>query len=167
MRAARAWMLLWAGTTFGCPGSPSVSVEPEAPDWTSAFRYQVKAEGDRLWVDFQVQEGFHVYTQGETVGRPLELEVGEDSPVGLAGDVRYPKGKEKNLTIGRSVTVEGAGRVEAPLANAPPDGATVRGIFRYQVCSDRMCDRPRSAPFEVEVQAVNTGEPPRGPGGLD
>lgn len=150
---------------WGCPNSdppestasPAAAVVgPEAeapsdfPDWKAAFRFQVKGEPDAVVVEFRVQDGFHAYAEGETIGRPLDLTL-EEGPVRLAGPVETPPGQPKDLPVGRSVTVEGTGRIRAPVTYEG-DRATARGTFHYQVCTDEMCDRPRNHPFEVELR---------------
>lgn len=152
---------------FGCrdPGSappaPPSASEARAgnrlPDWQAGFRYEVAVHGDRLVVEFEVQEGFHVYTVGETVGRPLKLTIDPESPVQPAGPVVYPKGETKQLSIGQSVTVEGAGNLRVPL-KMPAEASQVTGRFRYQVCTDSLCDRPRTRPFRVPVKPQDASE---------
>lgn len=136
----------------GCPektAAPSApAAAPEAVDWSAAFHHEVRYDADQsaLVVDVKVAPGFHAYTIGETTGRPLEVTV--EDPWKL-GDVAYPKGLEKNLPIGKSVIVEGAATIVAPVSAEPaPD--TIRGKLAYQVCTDEGCDRPRKAAFEVK-----------------
>jgi hypothetical protein len=71
-----------------------------------------------------------------------------------AGDVEYPKGLEKNLPIGRSVIVEGNAQIYAPVApkpEAPAGPKKVKGTLRYQVCTEKVCDRPRTVPISADV----------------
>ncbi len=122
------------------------------PDWATAFEYGIEVEADTIRVRFEVADGFHVYSQGETVGRPLELRSEPDSAY-VIENVRYPEGETKDLPIGRSVVVEGAGLVEGELDRRPDaSNDRVRGVFRYQVCTDEACDRPRTDSFEAEPE---------------
>lgn len=151
MRAILCVLLLSAS---GCRGEapPTVASAKSLPDWKSAFEYVIEVEADAIRVRFSVADGFHVYSQGEAVGKPLQLQSAEDSAFLIEG-VRYPEGVTKDLPIGRSVIVEGEGRVEATLArreDARDD--RVRGVLRYQVCTDEACDRPRTDAFEVEPE---------------
>lgn len=126
-----------------------------SPDFASAFSHSSRWDPAKkaLVVDLTVAPGFHAYTTGETTGKPLLVEVAADSDFSLAGDVEYPKGTEKTLPLGRSVIVEGNAQIQAPLAPktdaAGPKKAT--GTLRYQVCTEKACDRPRTAPLSVEV----------------
>lgn len=137
------------------PPEPVAMPPTSAPtDWKAAFSHDVRydAERDAVVVDVDVDEGFHVYTEGETIGKPMKLTLDPEGPFEIDGAVTYPKGVTKDLPIGRSVIVEGAAEVVAPLKprSAEPDGVA-KGRFRYQVCTDEACDRPRTVSFEVDV----------------
>jgi hypothetical protein len=148
------------------PTEPSTSPPPpeetaappaEAPtDWKAAFSHRVRYDAERhaLVVEVEVADGFHVYTQGETIGKPMKLTLAPEGAFEVEGGVTYPEGVTKDLPIGRSVIVEGEAEVVAPLK--PKDGESAaadvaKGRFRYQVCTDEACDRPRTESFEVEV----------------
>lgn len=122
-----------------------------APDWKSALKYDVRFDGARggVAVGLDIAPGFHAYTVGETIGRPLKVEIAADSPLKLDGEVQYPAGTTKDLPLGRSVIVEGKSEVFAPTAVEP--GKKVKGSFHYQVCTNDACDRPRTVPFELEA----------------
>lgn len=123
------------------------------PDWQKAIAHEARYDAERkaVVVKVQIQPGFHAYTVGESVGKPLRLELAEDSAYVAAGDIVYPEGKAKELPIGRSVIVEGAAEVVAPIQPKPEAHGPAKGTFHYQVCTDEACDRPRSAPFQVDV----------------
>jgi len=135
---------------------------PESPDWEAAFDHEVGYDPARsaVVVRVEVAEGFHVYTNGETIGKPLRVALDEDGAFAIDGEVDYPKGVTKDLPIGRSVIVEGEAEVVAPIRareasaeDAETDApSTAHGTFRYQVCTDRACDRPRTEPFAVRVR---------------
>ncbi len=124
------------------------------PDWSNAISHTVRLnpEANMVQVDVLVKAGFHAYTVGETTGKPLVLEIADDSEYTLAGDVSYPKGKIKDLPVGRSVIVEGQALVSAPVKAKNEASKTVRGSFRYQVCSNEACDRPRTKKFELQAE---------------
>jgi len=143
-------LLLLAGCRSEAPRAAAAG--KSMPDWASAFEYTIEVDSDAIRVRFEVADGFHVYSQGETVGRPLELQSEPDSAY-VIRDVRYPEGETKDLPIGRSVVVEGEDRVEAELQRRPDaSDDRVRGVFRYQVCTDEACDRPRTDSFEAEPE---------------
>lgn len=126
----------------------------DGPRWDTALTYSARVDGAQkaLLVDVVIAPGFHAYTEGETVGKPLALELAADSAVAGAGPVVYPKGVAKDLPVGRSMIVEGRAQILAPLAL--PDGSagkSVTGTFRYQVCTDTACDRPRKVELAAAV----------------
>lgn len=130
-------------------------VKKEAPDWKAAFSHDVEYDPARkaVVVKVKIKPGYHAYTVGETIGRPMKVTIDEKSPFALAGDVQYPKGIEKDLPIGKSVIVEGEALIVAPITQKEgEEGDQANGSFRYQVCTDEACDRPRTAPFAVTVQ---------------
>ncbi len=124
----------------------------DGPKWDTALTHTARVDVAQkaLLVDVVIAPGFHAYTEGETVGKPLVVEVGADSEVTAAGPVQYPSGTVKDLPVGRSVIVEGRAQIVAPLALTEASaGKSVKGTFRYQVCTDTACDRPRSVPLAV------------------
>lgn len=131
---------------------PSLTPPPpvqKGPDWKSAFKHEIKLDRGKksLLVDVKVAPGYHAYTVGESIGKPLKITVDEDSAWSLAGEVQYPKGEEKDLPVGKSVIVEGEAQIVAPVEKKA-DGKA-KGKFRYQVCTDEACDRPRTVTFEL------------------
>lgn len=161
--ASLAWLL-------GCPSpktnapAPSTDTKPlakqmeekakppkGAPDFKAAFKHEIALapDGKTLTVNLDIQEGYHAYTEGETIGLPLLVKLDETSELVLDGKVRYPKGKEKQLPIGKSVVVEGKAKIEAPLKAMSKTGKTAKGLFRYQICRDDACDRPRTQKFAL------------------
>jgi hypothetical protein len=155
------WVLVVIGLVgMGCRAERAAEAPNpgnQAPDFQSAFDYDVGLREGAIVVRFEVADGFHVYTVGETVGKPLELELDERSDAALSGPVSYPKGITKDLSIGRSVIVEGHGEVRAPIhvPRATEAGRVMKatGRFRYQVCTEESCDRPRSSSFELPVSS--------------
>lgn len=149
MRRLGLLILLPACLSEGrAPSEPSAPVAPSPVEWSKAFAYDVEVEGSRLVVRLRVDDGFHVYTLGETVGKPLKLEVVEG---GHLEDVRYPEGVTKDLPIGRSVIVEGSSEISGAL-EAESSVDEVQGRLSYQVCTDEACDRPRTATFTASVR---------------
>lgn len=132
---------------------PSGSVG-EAPDWAAAFKHEIRFDAAKkaVVVAVELQPGFHAYTVGETIGRPLKLEFSQSSGYQPAGEIVYPAGETKDLPIGKSVIVQGKAEIVAPVASkegAP--AASASGKFQYQVCTEEACDRPRTVDFEVAV----------------
>lgn len=126
----------------------------EMPDWANAFRHELRfdAEKKAVVVDVELKPGFHAYTVGETIGRPLRLEFAADSPYQPSGEIQYPEGETKDLPIGKSVIVHGKASIVAPVtAKEGAAGGDARGKFQYQVCTEEACDRPRTVDFQVSV----------------
>ncbi len=155
----RIWIL--TALLFACPSPdqkapppPPIEKQDDGPDWTKAIDHSVRWDGEKksLVVDVKIQPGFHAYTTGETIGKPLAIALDEKSAYALAGDVHYPEGITKDLPVGRSVIVEGSTQIVAPIQKK--EGATgtqASGVFKWQVCTAEACDRPRTKEFAIEV----------------
>lgn len=131
---------------------PAAGAAGEMPDWASAFSHTVRFDGERsaVVVEVELKPGFHAYTVGETIGRPLKLEFAADSAYQPTGEIQYPEGETKDLPIGKSVIVHGKAAIVAPVAvKEGSSGAEARGKFQYQVCTEEACDRPRTVDFAV------------------
>jgi hypothetical protein len=126
------------------------AVQQAPTDWDSAIRIDVRYDAARQAVvaALQIAPGFHAYTTGETIGRPLELKIAPESELKAEGEPTYPQGVTKDLPIGRSVIVEGSAEVVAKLAS-PAAGKKANGTLAYQVCTDEACDRPKTKPWTV------------------
>lgn len=141
-----------AGTEpAGAPrGEPAVR---PGPDWSKAITLATRWDATRSAVvcDVVIAPGFHAYSTGETVGKPLAIELDPGGDLVEAGPPQLPAGVAKDLPLGRSVIVTGSVELIAP-ARPRSDahaGGTARGTIRYQVCTETACDRPRSTPFSV------------------
>lgn len=124
----------------------------DAPSFDGAFKHEIAFDKARsvVRVELLVAPGFHAYTTGETVGRPLELTLAEDSDYVASGPVEYPKGSSKDLPLGKSVIVEGSAQIVAPV-RLREHAATGRakGTLKYQICTESACDRPRTVTFDL------------------
>lgn len=127
----------------------------ETPSFATAFSHAVRYDTEKkaILVDVKIAPGFHAYTVGETVGKPMLVALDEGAAYRHAGDVVYPAGVEKTLPIGKSVIVEGSAQIVAPIEKRDGAEGPAAGTFRYQVCTDESCDRPRTAPFSVAPPA--------------
>jgi hypothetical protein len=138
-----------------CPGPSSSTKEPplrsKTVDWTHAFRHEVSIDTARgaLVVSVHLAKGFHAYTTGESVGRPLEVRV-DPASVAIRGRPVYPQGRTKDLPTGRSVVVQGDAEIVVPLV-LTPTVSVVRGTLGYQVCTAEACDRPRRVPIVAKT----------------
>src|SRR5262249_51315845 len=154
VKRALALVLLLAAA---CKEEPPAARRPDKPEDTPNFEaaFQHKERWDpakkALVVELTIAPGFHAYTTGEATGKPLAVELAPDSDLVANGAIEYPKGAIKDLPIGRSVIVEGSAEIVAPAvlkegAGSPPK---LRGTLRYQICTEKSCDRPRSTKFEL------------------
>ena len=112
-------------------------------------RFEV--EGPRVVIDVGLRPGFHVYTTGETVGRPLKIDLTEGGDWKAAQEPVYPSGRTKETALGSSVVVEREARVQLPVEPLMDNPGSITGTFEYQVCTDVACDRPRTLPFKLET----------------
>lgn len=135
------------------PPAVAPAKAPPKIDWKSAFKHSERyaAPDKTLMVEVDVAPGFHAYTLGETIGKPLMVTIDPESGYGLAGEITYPKGKVKNLPVGRSVIVEGKAVIKVPVGKLDGKDNKIKGKLRYQVCTDDSCDRPRTVPFTVDA----------------
>ena|SRR5688572_22076673 len=134
------------------PPPPPIEASDE-PDWKTAFSHAVSYDDAKkaIVVDVTIQPGFHAYTVGETIGKPMAVALDENSPFVL-GEVQYPQGTTKDLPIGKSVIVEGKAQIVAPIQKKEGAAGDATGTFKWQVCTDEACDRPRTQPFTVAVK---------------
>jgi hypothetical protein len=139
------------------PAEPPTKSQSTGPDWQKAFQHTVRYDSTAkaVVVDVKIEPGYHAYTTGESVGKPMLLALDETSAY-LLGEVQYPAGVTKDLPIGKSVIVEGETKIVGPIERKPgPLADRASGTFKWQVCTDESCDRPRSAPFTVDIPTSN------------
>lgn len=122
---------------------------PEVLDFQRAISIEPRLAEDAVVVSIRLEPGFHTYTTGETVGRPLKLTLAEDGVWQATGAPSYPEGKKKETALGTSVVVENNAEVRLPVEPTVPSPGALRGKLRYQVCTETACDRPREAIFEL------------------
>lgn len=134
-----------------CRSNPPTaeSIEPSL-DFTEAItiRPGFERSGPEVVVKIELADGFHVYSTGETIGRPLDIGV-DDGDWVPRSSANYPKGKVKDTSLGRSVVVEGEAEVNLPVRATVDSPGPVRGFLKYQVCTETSCDRPRKFKFEI------------------
>lgn len=137
----------------GQPGGTAAAAG-EMPDWAAAFKHEIHFDGEKkaVVVAVALKPGFHAYTVGETIGKPLKLEFAAESAYQPSGEIQYPVGETKDLPIGKSVIVHGNAEIVAPVApKEGASGAAATGKFQYQVCTEEACDRPRTVDFSVAI----------------
>ncbi|MEL6184167.1 MAG: protein-disulfide reductase DsbD domain-containing protein [Myxococcota bacterium] len=129
--------------------SPPTSTAVEAPSFEGALTATPRFDAGWVVVDLQLRPGFHVYTTGETTGRPIRLELDVHTDWTSDGEAVYPEGKRKKTALGESVVVEGSAEARLKIRATSKGPGEARGVFHYQVCTDHACDRPRKLQFAV------------------
>lgn len=126
------------------------SKEPP-PDFEKALKMAHaydKAKGE-LVVTVSVQDGYHAYAPGNEIGVPVGLTVADKNGWKLEGEPNVPAGKEKDLgELGVAKVLTGTFPVSAKVAGG--NGA-LAGEVQVQICTSKVCDRPRQHAFEVAV----------------
>ena len=132
--------------------APSSPATDEAPSFGTAItlRPRFDASANVVIMTAQLRPGFHVYTTGETIGRPIRLELEKDGDWKANGEPEYPAGITKTTALGTSVVVEGTAECRLPVKAAVEMPGSLHGEFHYQVCTDSACDRPRKLAFEID-----------------
>lgn len=143
-------LLLTACTESGPPPSAPPPAH-RGPNFEAAIALSPRFDAETSAVVMQVdlRPGFHVYTTGEKVGRPIALSLAEGGGWSAAAAPSYPEGEEKTTSLGTSVVVEGSSEARLPVALSGEAPGPVKASFRYQVCTETACDRPRTHDFEL------------------
>ena len=161
MRWGLTILLSWA--TLACPSQAkpkkttktthSPSAAAEAPSWATAFAHQIHYDrsSESLVASIRIAPGFHAYTTGEEIGKPLTLSFNKASACSPNGEIEYPPGRTKQLPIGKSVIVEDEAQIVAPLLCKGDGELFAKGSLRYQICTDSACDRPRKVEFSLPI----------------
>lgn len=117
------------------------------------FQINHKLNEDELKIEISLDEGFHAYGPGETVGRPISLTVLPDNGwLGLE-PFRLPVAKVKIIPgLGKSVVYENSVNISQKISPGPKNG---KAILLMQVCTDDLCDRPREHELQLSLPAKN------------
>ena len=87
----------------------------------------------------------------------------------MVGRIKYPEGEQLQLPFmpdEKLSVYSGAVQVSGMLktTNAiSPSTYRVRGVLRYQACTDRQCLPPRTADFTFDVKVVRVKRPHHNP----
>lgn len=138
------------GGTVAMGGKATGSAPKGLPDFQKAISVTFAWDGSRTAAvaNIHLEPGFHAYGKGEETGKPLGMEIAPGS--WTVKEVVVPPGVEKDLgVLGKSVVVTGDVTVAALLTPGADPKAPASGVLRYQVCTDKSCDRPRSLPFQL------------------
>ena len=156
LRSTWILSLLSIAWLSGCTKDTSVSQTAATPvaalDFQEAISFKPTFDGAAQAVIMQVnlKPGYHIYTTGETIGRPVRMELQTGGDWKPTGEIEYPTGSKKVTSLGTSVVVEHKAMTRMPVAPAVDEPGKLIGRFFYQVCTNEACDRPRSTDFELD-----------------
>ncbi len=139
-----------ARTGSNPPGSTAPPAARGGTDFASAIRVEPRRDAAAVVIDVRLEPGFHVYAEGEAVGRPLRAKIDEGRGWEATGPAQYPEGEKKQTSLGPSVIVERKAEVRLPVRPLMDEPGPVHGELHYQVCTDEACDRPRVHRFSVD-----------------
>ena len=119
-----------------------------APEFETAVTVQgaYDATLQKIVAHVQVAEGYHAYAPGTELGVPVSLQVSNENGWALDGDIDIPNGEIKDLAVGVSNVIEGAFDITAKVKNGK---GPIMAEARIQVCTEKVCDRPRNYKFSV------------------
>ncbi len=113
--------------------------------------YTIKSRFDEktstLVVDISLDNRIHAYAEGEEVGIPVKFELSPKNGWLKDGEAIVPKGKAKNLSLGKSVVLEGDFKLSQKLKKGQGPG---EGTLYLQVCSSDSCDKPKEHTINFE-----------------
>ena len=137
--------ILILGSLFGCPQKS----QPEVVDFERAIKFEpIYDMAQRmLTIKVNLAEGYHAYAPGEKIGVPVSFTIDADNGWKTIGEVKLPQGKEIDLgPLGKSVVLTGVFSLQASV-----DGGhgQISGTLNAQICTDRLCDKPRKHKFSI------------------
>ena len=153
--------------TAACSPEREAPIGTKQVEWSAAAGPISKAPGNGFVMDVDVratiQNGWHIYSVGQTTGGPvaLSVKVEPSPPYSLDGDISGPppeKAKDTNFgieteTYSREATIRVPVKVSAAgTSDLPPLALKVRS----QACSDRVCLPARTTTLVVNVKAGKT-----------
>jgi hypothetical protein len=145
------WLILLSFISFAaCKKNTNAPAKVE--DFSNAYsiKTQFNAKDSLLTVDIELKEGFHAYGQGEKIAKPLKLEIIKENGWEAIGEASLPSGHKKDLgSLGESVVLEGKFVIKQKLKTGTEEG---RALLHLQLCSDILCDRPRS--YELRLKSA-------------
>jgi hypothetical protein len=121
-------------------------------------------------LSFRIKDGFHINSSKPIQQNlsPTSVRFSPPSDI-LVGKFTYPAGELMQLPFmpdEKLSVYSGAFQVSGLLktTNAiSPSTYRVRGVLRYQACTDRQCFPPRTTEFAFDVKVVRVKHPRRNP----
>ncbi len=118
-------------------------------------------ESAQILVTATIEDGWHIYPIDFVgVGIPLKMELGEDGPFTLNGDILQPEptlAKDKLGDVVRHFEKEVVFAIPVQINEGLSGPQTGQVLFTYQACDDSLCDPPVTAEIPVEF-TVESGE---------
>ncbi len=122
-----------------------------APDFENAVQLTSRYDKEKghLVAAVSLEEGYHAYAPGTELGVPVSMTISNENGWGLVGDIQIPKGEVKDLAVGVSNVIEGNFEMSAAIKGGQGD---IVGEAKIQVCTEKVCDRPRKYPIVASAQ---------------
>ncbi len=99
-------------------------------------------------VEIDLKDGLHAYGPGEKIGKSLDLTIAPDGGWKALEAPKLPEAKLKNLSgLGSSTILENKFEITQKLHRGSAPG---KAFLFLQVCTDSMCDRPRTHEIILE-----------------
>ena len=143
---------------------PEVTVLPVAPLTVQA------GKSTPIKLSFRIRDGFHINSNKplQQVLIPTSIKLSPPTDI-LVGRLEYPAGELMDLPFmpeEKLSVYSGAFQVSGQLKTTTaisPGTYRVRGVLRYQACTERQCFPPRTADFDFDVKVVRPARPRRNP----
>jgi hypothetical protein len=143
---------------------PEVTVLPVAPLTVLAGR------STPIKLSFRIRNGFHINSNKplQQVLIPTSIKLSPPTDI-MVGRLEYPAGElmdlpfmpDEKLSV-YSGAFQVAGQLKTTMA-VSPGTYRVRGVLRYQACTERQCFPPRTTDFDFDVKVVRPARPRRNP----
>lgn len=124
----------------------SYSISAGFDDTTSELAVHVKLDDD-----------LHAYAEGEKVGKAVRIDIMPKNGWAADGPAIIPKGTKKKLNgLGESIILQGDFNIRQKLKPGRDGG---EALLHLQVCTDNVCDRPRTHTLTFERPKMIYGDP--------
>ncbi len=119
-----------------------------APDFKNAVKVETHYDPNqkKIIANVSVAKGLHAYAAGSETGVPVSLTIDEKGGWQKTSEVFLPKGESKKLASGKSVVLHDAFELSVKVDKGR---GAIEGKVGVQVCTEKLCDRPRKYPFKV------------------
>jgi hypothetical protein len=134
---------------FSCK-KKNTSISAPITDFEKHYSITSKYENNisLLTIDIILDDMLHAYADGEKIGKPVNLEILPKNGWMANGRPKIPQGASKKLNeLGESVVLEGRFQIIQKLKKGKIPG---EALLHLQVCTNDVCDRPRTHLINLE-----------------